>query len=132
MFETLFAIVCFICLFLIWGLVYLGLFVVTKCRKAIEKQIELGNKVFCFYTVKDIRTKEVLIAGTKWCDVSGLVLVSTFNRGIRKIFVYQNTETINGTECEITYYANEPEEEPYFIVEPAGEKLFNENSNAQF
>lgn len=102
-------------------------------NKAVEKQIKLGNTIWCFYTGQNAKTREDLICGYKYRSFNDLVQTRSFleKLGKRKIFVYETTQTINGIECAITFYANvyrNELEKPRFIVEPEGEKLFNENA----
>ena len=99
------------------------------CDKSLDKQIELGNKIYCAYTVKDSRTKEHLIYGEEYRSVNDLILTRAFYKGLRKIYVYEFNSNINGVDCTITIFANVPGDEPIKMIEPAGEKLLNEEDN---
>lgn len=99
--------------------------------KSLDKQIELGNKIFCYYCVMDSKTQETLIFGAKYRSFNDLVLVRAFWKGLRKIYVYEATKTINEVDCKIIYFANVSEEKPYYSVELAGEKLFNESEKSE-
>ena len=113
----------------IWLCVSMFISMRKLCDKEIDKQIKLGNKVYCTYMVRDSRTKELLVWGNKYRNVNNLILTRAFYKGLRKIYVYEYNSNVNGVDCSITIYANAQGDEPCDIIEPAGEKLFDKEAN---
>ncbi len=108
----------------------IGLQCEQEKNKIAEQHIHRGNKVFCHYAIEDKNTGELLLFGAKFFGgLNKLVFLGTFKEGVRKIFIYATDIKINGIDCTIKFYANKRECEPYYDIEPAGVKLFNDTEN---